>query len=249
MSRDAPDTVLLVVHSARSQPGQVAEALHAKGWKTRRCCPREGDPLPDDPRALAGAVVFGGPMSANDDATLPFIRDELAWIEKALNVGAPFLGICLGAQMLARVLGGRVAPHPEGMAEIGYYSITPTPAGRALFPEPIRVYHWHREGFTLPPGAELLATGEIFENQAFRVDDRAYGLQFHPEMRTDILRRWMEVAGHKMGAPGARPKDEQIPAHERYGPAMHAWFDRFVDRWLGSRASAEPSTPTRLAGC
>jgi len=232
MSGDARGPVLLVVHNRRSRPGQVAEVIRAKGWETLRCCPREGDPLPD-PRSLAGVVVYGGPMSANDDDTLPFIRDELAWLPGVLDAGTPFLGICLGAQMLARVAGAEVKAHPEGKVEIGYYRIAPTPAGRNLFPAPLDVFHWHREGFEIPPGGELLATGEIFSNQAFRLDGRVYGLQFHPEMQAEILAHWMREAGHKMGAPGARPKDGQIAAHERHGPTMHAWLDRFIDTWLG----------------
>ena len=233
MSAGALGPGRLVVHNRHSRPGQVADTRRAKGLETRRCCPRAGDPLPDDPRNLAGVVIYGGPMSANDDDTLPFIRDELAWIPRVLDAGTPFLGICLGAQMLARVAGAEVSPHPEGKVEIGYYRIAPAPAGRELFPAPLDVFHWHREGFALPPGGELLATGETFSNQAFRLDGRAYGLQFHPEMQTEILAHWMREAGHKMGAPGARPKDGQLAAHERHGPAMHAWLDRFIDVWLG----------------
>ena len=79
------------------------------------------------------------------------MRREIDWIEVPLREQRPFLGICLGAQMLARQLGARVAPHPQGRAEIGYYPIRPTAAGHALCPDwPEHVYHWHREGFELP---------------------------------------------------------------------------------------------------
>ena len=77
----------------------------------------------------------------------------------------PFLGICLGAQMLARHLGERVFTHPEGKAEVGYYPIKPTPAGRAICDWPAHVYQWHREGFDLPRGTELLAEGDIFRTR------------------------------------------------------------------------------------
>ena len=110
-------------------------------------------------------------MSANDPDE--FVRREIDWISVPLREQRPFLGICLGAQMLAMQLGARVAPHPEGRAEIGYYPIRPTPAGLALCPHwPDHVYHWHREGFELPRGAELLAEGGDFPIQAFQIGSR-----------------------------------------------------------------------------
>ena len=223
--------VALVVHNRDSRPGQVAAAIEAKGWPTTRCCPKAGDELPEDLDAYAGAVIFGGPMSANDD-DLEFIRAELDWIPKVLAAGTPFFGVCLGAQMLARCLGGRVGPHPQGLYEIGYYPLTPTPEGAALFDWPRHVYHWHHEGFTLPAGAELLARGDAFPNQFFRCDGAAYGVQFHPEMQEHILKYWMKSAAHKLGEPGARPAESQIPDHARHGAAVHRWLDDFVDVWL-----------------
>ena len=226
------DTVLLVVHNTGSRPGQVAAALEAKGWRTRRCCPKVGDALPEDPEELAGTVIFGGPMSANDDH-LPFIRDELDWIPSVLKAGTPFLGICLGGQMLARCLGAAVAPHPDGKFEIGYYPIERTPAGDELFADSMHVYHWHGEGFGLANGCELLASGEIFPNQAYRYDGAVYGIQFHPEIQENILRWWMQEAAAKLSRPGARPPESQVPDHLRHGATMHRWLDDFIDTWLG----------------
>ena len=226
-------TVLLVVHSRRSDPGQVAEALQAKGWRTEVRCPRAGESLPESLDDHAGAVIFGGPMSANDDS-LPFIRHELEWIPTALGSGKPFLGICLGAQLLARSLGATVAPHPQGMHEIGYFPLVPTPTGSDVFPEPLHVMHWHGEGHELPDGAELLATGEIFTNQAFRYGATAYGVQFHPEIQEDILKRWMKTAAHKLARPGAQPPEVQLAGHARHGAAMHRWLDGFLDVWLAN---------------
>ncbi len=109
-----------------------------------------------------------------------------------LKEAKPLLGVCLGAQMLARHLGHRVYRHPEGKVEIGYYPIVPTEAGEALCaaPFPTHVYQWHREGFDLPRGATLLAAGSDFEAQAFRYGPAAYGLQFHPEVTYAMMCRW-----------------------------------------------------------
>ena len=226
-------SILLVVHRRRSDPGQVGDALRAKLWRTDVRCPRAGDALPASLDEHAGAVIFGGPMSANDDA-LPFIRDELDWIPTALESGKPLLCICLGAQMLARSLGAKVGPHPEGMREIGYYPVAPTAAGDGVFGEPLHAYHWNTEGFELPAGAALLATGDTFPVQAFRYGARAYGLQFHPEIQEDILRLWIEKAAHMLDAPGAQAPEVQLSGHARHGAKMHRWLDGFLDAWLAN---------------
>src|SRR6201991_4768466 len=141
--------VLIVLHQETSTPGRVGNALRALGDALDIRRPRFGDALPETLDGHAGAVIFGGPMSANDGDD--FVRREIDWIEIPLREQRPFLGICLGAQMLARQLGATVAPHREGRVEVGYYPIRPTAAGHALSTEwPERVYHWHGEGFQLP---------------------------------------------------------------------------------------------------
>ena len=135
-----------------------------------------------------------------------YVRREIDWISVPLREQRPFLGICLGAQMLAMQLGARVAPHPEGRAEVGYYPIRPTPAGLALCPDwPDHVYHWHREGFELPAGAELLAEGGDFPIQAFQTG-HAFGFQFHPDVTYAMMHRWTTRGYDRMEAPGARAR-------------------------------------------
>ncbi len=224
-------SILLIVHRRRSDPGLVGDALRAKLWRTDVRCPRAGDALPASLDEHAGVVIFGGPMSANDDS-LPFIRDELDWIPMALGSGKPFLGICLGAQMLARSLGAKVAPHPEGMHEIGYFPIVPAAAGDGVFGEPLHAYHWNAEGFDLPAGAEVLATGDVFPIQAFRYGARAYGVQFHPEIQEDILRLWLEKAAHMLDSPGVQTPEVQLAGHARHHGRVRRWLDHFLDIWL-----------------
>ena len=151
--------VLVVLHQENSTPGRVGNVLRALGHRLDVRRPRFGDQLPETLDAHAGAVIFGGPMSANDSDR--YIAAEIDWIEIPLREQRPFLGICLGAQMLARQLGAPVAPHPEGVTQIGYYRVRPTAAGLALCPNwPDQVYHWHREGFELAAGSELLASAK-----------------------------------------------------------------------------------------
>lgn len=230
---------LLIVHQETSDPGLVGQLLQSYGYELDMRCPALGQALPDNLNDHAAAVVFGGPMSANDCDSLPFIRTELDWIPLALESGKPYLGICLGAQLLARALGATVTPHPDGVKEIGYFPIAPTSAGHRDFSQIPYVYHWHGEGFEVPQGADLLAAGDVFSNQAFRYGSRAYGLQFHPEITAEMMQRWTTTAPEQLDLPGAQPAHEQLQNHQRYGPLVEAWLDGFLQRWLG--LSAEPN--------
>lgn len=175
-------------------------------------------------------------MSANDSDEA--IRRETDWIAVALAENKPLLGICLGAQMLARHLGARVYAHPDGMAEVGYYPIRPTAAGRKIVPEwPDYVYQWHREGFDLPAGGEMLAEGDTFAVQAFRYG-AAYGIQFHPEVTQLMMCRWT-VRGHaRTLLPGAKRRPAHFADRPVYDPAIRAWLAAFLDRWIEGRPIA-----------
>ncbi|MBD2577703.1 glutamine amidotransferase [Oscillatoria sp. FACHB-1406] len=228
--------ILAVVHQAISETGEIGNALCALGYRAELCCPAMGAELPSGLEAYAGAVIFGGPMSANDDH-LPFIRRELDWIETVLSSGLPFLGICLGAQMLARVLGANVAAHPEGINEIGYFPVQFLDrfAIATEIRPPQYVYHWHQEGFELPAGTEKLAQGETFVNQAFRYGDRNYGLQFHPEITSSMLERWTQLGAAHLSRPGAQSPEEQKQKHALYSEEVRYWLPTFLNAWLELR--------------
>ncbi len=228
-----PDThrpVLIVLHQETSTPGRVGNALRALGHSLDIRRPRFGDVLPDTLDAHAGAVFFGGPMSANDADD--YIRREIDWIEIPLREQRPFLGICLGAQMLAMQLGARVAPHPHGLTQIGYYPVRPTAAGRAVCPDwPDQVYHWHREGFELPRSAELLAEGDDFPVQAFR-SGQAFGFQFHPDVTWAMMHCWTTRGYDNMASPGARARHQHFADRAVYDFAERAWLRQFIEGWL-----------------
>jgi GMP synthase (glutamine-hydrolysing) len=231
------EKILVVVHQETSDPGLVEQVLRQMGYELDIRCPAVGDTLPQTMDHHAGAIIFGGPMSANDDETLPFIRTELDWIPIALDSGKPYLGICLGAQMLARVLGAKVAPHVEEIREIGFMPIQPVLTRQSPSePNPLigltHVYHWHREGFELPNGAELLATGETFKNQAYRYGENAYGVQFHPEITRSMIDLWVSKAGEQLVLPGAQPYEQHIAGFDRHGAAVERWLRQFLRHWL-----------------
>ena len=230
--------VLVVVHQPTSNPGRVGEVLQALGFALDVRCPAMGHALPATLQDHSAAVVFGGPMSANDDH-LDFIRHELDWIAAAVASEKPYLGICLGAQLLARALGAKVVSHPAEQREIGYYPILPTPAGRELLPGPMLVYQWHQEGFTLPQGSQLLATGSTFPHQAFRYGPRAYGLQFHPEITAAMVNHWTTEGADHLTYPGAQPRAYHLSQHRLYGPAVERWLHQFLASWMGATTKAE----------
>jgi GMP synthase (glutamine-hydrolysing) len=233
--------ILIVLHQKHSTPGRLGRLLRGQGFELDCRRPCFGDPLPATLRGHAGAIVFGGPMSVNDEDA--WLRREIDWIGVPLREGAPFLGICLGAQMLARHLGHRVRPHPHGRVEVGYYPIQPTEQGHRIcdcrFPN--HVYQWHREGFDLPGGATLLARGQDFEAQAFRYRGQAYGFQFHPEVTFAMLCHWALLTRERMGEPGARPRHRHIEGWFRHDGAVARWSGAFLRRWLaGGKPGALP---------
>ena len=221
--------VVLVLHQQNSNPGHVGQWFRRNGYPLDIRRPFEGDPLPATLSAHAGAVIFGGPQSANDAAD--YIRREVDWIGVPLKEAKPFLGICLGAQMLARHLGARVDHCPHGQVEVGYHSIRPTQAGAGL-DLPDQVYQWHREGFDLPRSGVLLATSEgAYANQAFQ-HGSAFGVQFHPEITYTQVNRWSGSNPVRLLMRGARPRQEQIENHLMQAPKVHRWLDRFLGRWV-----------------
>jgi len=223
-------SVLIVLHGEHSTPGRIGNALRDLGYHLDVRKPRFDDPLPHSMTEHSAGIIFGGPMSANDRDD--FIRRETDWIDVPLRENKPFLGICLGAQMFARHLGGKVFRHPEGHAEIGYYPIRPTAAGSALVEQwPERVYQWHREGFDLPGGTELLAEGDTFEVQAIRYGS-GYALQFHPDVTHAMMHRWTTRGHERMQLPGAKPRDSHFADRAVYDFSARAWLSVFLERWL-----------------
>lgn len=235
--RNSAGRILAIVHQPTSTPGRLGLMLRERGYELDIRRPCLGHKLPETLEQHDGVVVFGGPMSANDCE--PFIRQETDWLAVPLRERKPFLGICLGAQLLARHLGAEVSPHPDGLVEVGYYPLTPTDAGQRHGPWPSHVYQWHSEGFELPRGAELLAGGEAFPNQAFRYGDTAFGLQFHPEVTLAMLYRWTVRGAYRLAMPGAKPRSVQVADRLVHDPAVRTWLDRFIDDWLAPTGASQ----------
>ena len=236
--------ILIILHQENSTPGRVGIELHRRKFELDVRRPRFGDELPATLSEHVGVVVFGGPMSANDNE--PYINDEIKWFDVPFSEQVPCLGICLGAQMMVRNLGGKVYSHNDEQVEIGYYPIWPTAPGKEFMNWPHKVYQWHREGFTLPKDTVLLAEGDTYPNQAFRFGPNAYGIQFHPELTLAMLYRWTTKGAPRMQLPGAQQREDHFNGRVIYDPLIKQWLVNFLDKWIGT-AEDHMEDPIQIA--
>lgn len=222
--------VTVVQHLAFEDLGSFAQPLRDLGHEIRLV--QAG--VDDLGRAIDEAallVVLGGPIGVYETDRYPFLVEELAALERRLAARRPTLGICLGAQLIARALGAGV--YPGGRKEIGWSELQLPPAGLS---SPLQhlagvpVLHWHGDTFDLPAGAELLASSTVYPHQAFRVGSNVLALQFHPEALTREFERWLightgELASAGLDVPTLREQARQHgPLLERAGQAMlRAW--------------------------
>ncbi len=186
---------LVVTHSPSEGPGTLGEWLPAAGLELVVVSPWNGEELPSDPTAYDALVVLGGPQQAYDDDSAPWIRATKDLLRAAVAADVPTLGICLGGQLLAEAMGGRVEKGAEGV-EAGARLVAKRDAAwdDELFadvPFTPTVVQWHEDAIVdLPPGAVHLASSSRYANQAFRVGDRAWGVQFHIETPPEMVRHW-----------------------------------------------------------
>jgi GMP synthase-like glutamine amidotransferase len=191
MSRGDPWVVLQ--HAAFEGPGALGPAVGATGapLSVVRLDLGQPVPAPADLAAMAGLVAMGGPMGVHDD--LEWLEPERALLRAAVEAGLPVLGVCLGAQQLAAALGGTVMRGPAPEVGVGEVHLTEEAFVDPVFgpaPTPLPCVHWHGDTFTLPRGAVRLAGNEAYENQAFRLGEKAYGLQFHVEVTGALVAHW-----------------------------------------------------------
>ena len=224
---------LVIRHVAFEDLGTLGPALGRRGYRIRYVEPGAIDF--DAVRRAQLLVVLGGPIGACDDARYPWLASEASLLEQRIDAGRPTLGICLGAQLIARALGSPV--YAAGAREIGYGPIELTAAGRRSLlrhldaPE-TQVLHWHGDTFDLPARAELLASTAVCTSQAFSIDDRILGLQFHPEFEAASLERWLVGHAVELGLAGVDPDSLREQAR-RLGPALERQAVLLWDAWLG----------------
>lgn len=226
-------TVTVIRHIHFEDLGTLEPLLLERGYAVRYVDPAMEDLASLDALAPDLLVVLGGPVGAFDEEIYPFLAGELALVRQRLAAGTPLLGICLGAQLIARALGARV--YPMGVKEIGFSPLTLTGAGAQsvlahLGSTP--VLHWHGDQFDIPPRADRLASTQIGANQAFALGDAVLGLQFHLEADARHIERWLLGHASELGQAGIDPRvlredaqRFQVPLAAAATAVFKAWLD------------------------
>ena len=184
------ERVWVLQHTPPETLGTITDALEARGISAEYVRSFLGDNIPANMDGADGLILMGGPMSVHDAEQHPYLRQEMRLIEQALKADKPVLGICLGSQMLASVLGAQIK---RGKKEIGWFRVRledkagDDPVWKGVTPA-FTAYHWHGEVFDLPKGAVQLASSEATPHQAFRYGKNAYGLLFHMEVTENMVR-------------------------------------------------------------
>lgn len=222
-----------IQHVSFEGPGLISEWMAERGYPFPRIALWNADPLPD-PAELDLLVVMGGPMNVDDTDDHPWLVEERAFIRAAINAGVRVLGICLGAQLIARAMGARVYRGP--VQEVGWFPVLRLfagshPLGDAL-PASFEAYHWHGDTFELPEGAVHLAGSELYPNQAFALGNRVLGLQCHlettPASAQDIIDHTTFKAGPTIQS--AREMMADPTRFESLRPILFGLLDRLSAR-------------------
>jgi len=227
--------ILIIKHIDIEGPGTLGDFLDQRKIGYRIIDLGSGDSLPKDVVQIKAVVVLGGPMNVDEEHLYPFLKLENEFIQEVLRRQIPYLGICLGSQLLAKAAGARVVKSP--VKEIGWYQVKLTQEGKRDslfegFSEEDPIYHWHGDMFQIPNNGKLLATAEGCPNQALKVGKNAYGLQFHVEVTDKSIKEWCDEYCHN-DLPG-RPEHSQAMMDgywvhkEKFEAQANRLYDNFV---------------------
>jgi len=217
--------VLIIQHVEAEGPGTLGDFLRDVQAEIQTVRLYEGDPLPSDMDSFDALVLMGGPMNVYEEGKYPFLREETEFLRTVIEANIPTLGICLGAQMIAKACYAPITKAAHG--EIGWRNVSLTNAGSKdiMFegiPATMRVFQWHEDTFDVPYGGKLLVTAGVCPNQAFRYRN-AYALQFHVEVTQGMLQNWL----------GAMPEcGECVRTFDAIGDTLRAQANRIYANFL-----------------
>jgi GMP synthase-like glutamine amidotransferase len=229
--------VLVLQHIACEHPGVFSEVMAERGVEATAVELDEGEALPDW-REFDAVLAMGGPMGAYDERDHPWLAGEKELVREVVDADRPFLGVCLGVQLLASALDAAV--HPAETPEVGLLPVELTDEGRkdplfAGLEEPLVSLQWHADTFELPAGSVRLARSELVPNQAFRAGERAYGIQFHLEVTLEMVREWAQVPAYRTSLAETLGEEEGVvflAEVERRAAEMHPGARLLFANWL-----------------
>jgi GMP synthase (glutamine-hydrolysing) len=235
--------VLAVIHGDEARSGTFARAAEARGHAIEEWSIASGSPPPRPLDHYGAVIVFGGAMHADQDHAHPWLRDESLLLEELLDRHVPLLGVCLGAQLIARAAGGRVSRTPE--PEVGWHPVELTPQASfdpvfASMPSRFEAFQWHFYTYELPPGAVELARSRVC-TQAFRLGDAAWSVQFHPEVTLEQIEGWCREdpeEGEEVPGGAAALLEATRPRIERWNELGQGLCAGFLAAAEGLRAAA-----------
>ena len=226
--------ILIFRHAAHEGPGYLADYLNRRGLSHRLVRVDRNDPIPSSIDGVSGLVLMGGPMSVNDPLSwIPKVTDL---IRKAVAADIPVLGHCLGGQLISKALGGTITKNP--VKEIGWLPVTRVENTMAQnwlgdLPPEFKVFHWHGETFSIPPGATRILASRDCANQAF-VTGKTLAFQCHIEMTGDLVREWARVGADELTPASATVQSADEMARDLDGriARLQGLADKFYDRWI-----------------
>ena len=229
--------VAIFRHAATEGPGYFATYLTGRDVPWRVIKVDEGEAIPGNPREFSGLAFMGGPMSVNDD--LPWIGAALRLVRSAVDGDVPVLGHCLGGQLIAKALGGKVTRNPVKEIGWGEVDVLPNDTARAWFGAELRSFnsfHWHGETFSIPPGGTRIASSPWCENQAYASGPHL-GMQCHVEMTPELIHAWCRDWRKEVESLAQRMPSVQTPAQmtervEEKTRTLNAIADQLYDRWI-----------------
>ncbi len=236
----ARNTILFIQNDETDPPHLVGQWLAAEGFTIANVKAYAGELIPSEiSEDVAGIIPLGGHMNANEDALYPFLTVEKNLLRKAVEEEVPVFAICLGTQLLAVATGGKVEQSPQ--SEIGIFDIELNDSAKTdsvfNFASSAKVTQWHEDVVTeLPAGATLLASSPLCTNQVYRIGATTYGVQFHPEVDSGIIRGWEEHADHALQMSEKRGVEAEVAEYDEelariWQPALHSWAEVVRDHW------------------
>lgn len=227
-----------IIQNAKQEgPGILVDLLAENNWTWEVIHAYRQDGLATNLLNTDLLIILGGPMSVCDEACPPFLKAQIDFIRQALVKRRPILGICLGAQLIARAAGARV--YRASQPEIGWYKVWFTKEGKQDllfkgFPDMFPVFQWHEDTFDIPEGAIHLVASEPVCNQVFRMKDLVYGFQFHLEVTREMIQEWLRDSDNELSAAGIS-KHHILMEMDSYLPQIQLLASSFFNQFLGLR--------------